>query len=168
MKFEDIKKRMDSFFESPEAQFFTKDELEVLKESFGLISSDVTRLFGGEQLEHNTDNNDKYLVVIDSLIICSQKSLEAPMPDKFVEVLASYAELVYNWNENVLSDSVVKQLCLHISRLCEARNIIMGSVEIMKRVDNRFALLNNWSPPVYEISKAYFEELLKENEKEKV
>lgn len=166
MKFSDIRKRIKAFLVDQDGPtILNEDEVKILNDCFQLISDDVHRLIDGDELEQN---DTKFSSVLSSLLLVSGKILEGPISDSFGIFAAMFSELVYNWNNNSMKDEVLRQLCMYISRTSESRTSMVRAVNTMKDVDNRMKVLQGWTPPAYDISKAYFEELLNENEKEKV
>jgi hypothetical protein len=160
MNFATIKKIKESFLK--DNKIFNDSENEIISTCFETISHDIHQLIDGENVEQNTN---KFNQILDCLLCISSKTLNAPISDKSSEFSSAFSELVFNWNENIQKDEVIKQICLFISRISEMRDIIISSIKVLKDVDNRMRDLSTWSPPAYEISKEYFEKLLENNER---
>lgn len=165
MKFEEIVSKIKCYLEDQSPVILEGNEYESIKDTFEIMTSDIFEMIDGKELEHN---NDKFSKVMGSLLILSSLSLDGAISDSFGSFLVYYSEVAFNWNKYTFDDPVIKNLTLHISRLSETRTAMVKCINAMKNVEQRFMLLNNWSPASYDISKAYFEELLKENEKEQV
>lgn len=165
MKFNDIVLKIESYLRKESRVIvLNDDQYEMLRNAFKIITTDISRMMNGEELEQN---NDKFTNILDSVILLSDKILSGPICDDFGTFVAMYAEVVYNWNDYTVKDSVIRQLCLHISRLSETRTAMVKCIHAMKDVDNRIKTLSGWTPPAFEISKSYLEALLEKNEKEK-
>jgi hypothetical protein len=166
MQFSEIRKRIKSYLEDQDGPaILNEEEIKIIDNCFKLISDDIHRLIDGDELEQN---DTKFSLILSSLLLVSGKTLEGPISDSFGTFVAMFAELVYNWNSNASNDEVLRQLCMYISRTSESRTVMVKSINVMKNIDDRMKLLHGWAPAAYDISKAYFEELLKENEKEQV
>jgi len=158
MKFEDIVSKIKGYLENPPyPKILNDEESETLKKAFKIMTDDISGLIGGENVEQN---NNKFSIVIGSLLLLSSKVLEGPISDDFASFMNFYSEISFNWNKYTHKDSVIRSLSLHISRLSETRTALIKSINLMKELDQRLMVLQNWSPPAYEISKAYFEKLL--------
>jgi hypothetical protein len=164
MKFEEIVRNVKDYLEAPPyPEILNSEESEILRKSFKIMTDDISGLIGGENVEQN---NNKFSSIISSLLLLSSKVLEGPMPDEFVSFVVFYSEVSFNWNKYTHKDPVIRSLSLYISRLSETRTAMVKCINLMKELDQRLMVLQNWSPPAYEISKAYFEKLLEINEKE--
>lgn len=164
MKFEEIVKKIESYLENPNpVDIMNEKEKEHITDTFKMMTQDISEMIGGKELEHN---NDKFSKVMGAILILSSHELERPIDDNFAAFLLNYSEIAFNWNKFTVNDPVIKNLSLHISRLSETRTAMVNCINTIKQMDQRLIVLSNWSPPAYEISKTYFEELLKENEKE--
>lgn len=164
MKFEDIVKKVECYLENPNPmQMLPDNEMGHLNDTFKMMTHDISELIGGKELEHN---NDKFSKVMGAMLILSTHLLEGPLNDDFGSFVVFYSEIAFNWNKFTANDPVIKNLALHISRLSETRTAMVKCINAIKQIDRRLSVLSSWSPPSYDISKAYFEELLKQNEKE--
>ena len=163
MEFKEIQEVVSSYLKKP--KMLSDRDVDMLKGCFKLLSDDINELINNVQLEQNTN---KFNVVLNALLMISQKVLEGPIDDKFLEFSTAFTELVYNWNANVQRDEVLRQLSLYVSRTFDIRNNVIETTRVLKDLDERMRDLSSWSPPSYEIAKEYFEALLEENEKEKV
>jgi hypothetical protein len=120
---------------------------------------EIVKNFKGDK----TLNKD---LINDSSLILSEIILNFPINDNLAELTNKYAELLFNWNSNIAKEKRFEILSIYMSRISELRNEMVNSINTMKIINDRYKDLAAWTPPVFEISKAYFEELLKKHESE--
>jgi hypothetical protein len=159
MEFSEIKKYIDEFVEDQAT--FSIEQCETIRRCFKLVSDDIHKMIDGENIEQNKNAYDE---VLNTILMVSSLILNGPIDNSFSKFITSFSELIYNWNENLWKDKVLKHICLYMSRNAELRNTILETVTVIKDMEDRMRDLSSWSPPAYEVSKEYFELLLKEND----
>lgn len=163
MEFKEIQEIVESYLKKP--KMLSELDADMVKGCFKLLSDDINELINNKQLEQNAN---KFDVVLNGLLMISQKILEGPIDKEFLQFSTAFTQLIYNWNANVQHDEVLRQLCLYVIRTFDIRNNVIETTRVLKDLDERMRDLSSWSPPSYEIATEYFEALLEENEKEKM
>lgn len=124
------------------------------------IASTVDMMVKNFNGEEKTDKN----LIQEITLTLSEILLKAPISDDLSELANKYAEFLFNWNNNIGKEKHFEILSIYMSRISELRNNIIGSIMAIKVINDRYKDLAGWTPPVFEIAKAYFEQLLKKHE----
>ena len=159
MTFDDIIIKTKGFMANQE--IFNEEQAHDVKTSLDIMIEDIEKMMAEEEV---SDDEEKFDDVINGVFEVSEVLLEAPLTNDLVEFVSTYSELLFNWNANTFDDVAFRHMAIYMSRLAETRNALLRNTDIIKDVEERMKDLGGWSPPAYEISKAYFEKLLEENE----
>lgn len=159
MKFEEITQYLKDFFKEP--TIFDEEQTDSIKEAIDIMVCDVESMIDDEEVE---SSEEKLFDVLNTTLLISNAVLENSISDEFCKFVKVFSELSFNWNSNTYQDEIIRQLSMYMSRMMDTRNVMLKSIKINKEVDERMRDLSGWAPPAYEISEAYLEQLLEENE----
>ena len=156
-----MKKHIQEFIDEP--LILNESEVKKFNSAYKIITDDIQGMIDGKEIEQNVK---RVAEVMDIVLMISSKVLDAPLTDKFCLFVSSFSEMIFNWNNNIYQDELLRQIPLYMSRIVETRHAMIKTTKVMKDIDERIRILSSWHPPAYEIAIDYFEKLLKENGKE--
>jgi hypothetical protein len=82
--------------------------------------------------------------------------------DKFTML---FSEICYNWSKCFSQNT--ETLCLYINRLSELKIRSINALGSITRLYNKFNLLINWTPPIFNITQKYVDSIFDELEQDK-
>ena len=88
--------------------------------------------------------------------------LYQPLTKDYIEFVKSYSKLIYNFNVNLEQDTEIDLLSQYVSKTTELIRFTKIVVEIEKKASILFQTYKNFNPPVFSLSKAILEEILKD------
>lgn len=92
--------------------------------------------------------------------------LVSPLNQQTCKFIRSYCEILFNWNRLVYKNNKLGNVILSVNRFIEIHGMMSETMISMKELIERNKDLGGWYPPVFEIAKEYFEQLLKKHESE--
>jgi len=143
-----------------EGNELTSNELEVIQASFNFLMFHIYALSRSRSV-----NVDEISIVKESLHILSEHLLLKGISNNFALFVISFADLVYNWNNNFKKDPDISLFCRYIYLTCSMRDSLRRSLSVFKIIYEHYKDLSGWMPPAFDINKAYLEKLLSDNEK---
>jgi hypothetical protein len=84
---------------------------------------------------------------------------------KHLQFLEGFANLIYNWNSNLLKDESIGLCCQAINRIIVSAVNTKSIIEVLKGSTEFISRYRNWYPPAYDLSIPYLEDLLDRAEK---
>jgi len=89
--------------------------------------------------------------------VCVLKNilLGAPCDKIFLEFTKAWLFLVYNWNNNTAQDVALTDDCVFMERFTDSFLTMGETIEILKHLNKFVGDMKSWTPPAFEISKAF-------------
>jgi hypothetical protein len=139
---------------------FTKQE--ILNECFQMIKQDIHILetTSGDMLKQ--DNTKQIELVTQSLFIFIQYLILKPLSSDTILFITNMLQLIFNWNQNVTKIETIDLITKLIFQYINALNHINITISTLQKTSSIYQDLQNWMPPVFDISKIYCEELFKQ------
>jgi len=137
---------------------FSEEELDLLEAVLGLISYHIFRLSNDYEL-----NDDYRTDVMRVLILLAYKLCYSNLTAELREFIYSFAELIYNWNNNYYKDEAILIICLLLTKLSMTTSIFLELIDASRKLLSKHMDLFMWLPPSIELRKNHLEELLKDN-----
>jgi len=141
---------------------FTENDLKSIRDCFGLIKDHIVLLARDEKAPTFDER-----VIWNCLGALNDAVLRRELSKDTSAFLSAYAQLLYNWNENVFKNGVIRDFCMYIDKLITANITMTESFKVITAAADKLKLFQNWVPPAHSMSKAYLDSLFKETEKTK-
>jgi hypothetical protein len=123
-----------------------------LNDSLDLMEKHINILDNDEKIEKFDDAPIK-----DAIGFLSQIVLEKYLDEKAKEFLHNYSYLVYNWNDNVLNEDVLRKRCRYLNRVANDELCLDELHQTLNEVTNRLRRNAEYMPRSFELSRHYFE-----------
>lgn len=136
------------------------DELEIIWAGFNFLMFHIYTIS-----KSKTVKVDEISIVKECLHVISEHLLLKGVSNNFALFTISFADMVYNWNDNFKKDSDIRLLCKYIYLTCSMRDVLRRNLSVSKMIYEHYKDLSGWMPPAFDINKAYLEKLLTGNEK---
>ena len=83
-----------------------------------------------------------------------------------LQFIEAFSELIFNWNSNIENSNQDIDLYTQIlKRQVETAILLKNTITVIKESNERWQTLATWSPPAYDMSKAYLKSLLDKYDK---
>jgi len=162
MNLEQIKNEIFYFLKSNE-NYFSKD-----------LTLDIAFIYDSIYKDINESENKDYKMAADPKKIeeiifgLSKFILDSPINIKTSNFIMNFCEIIFNWNNIIYKNNKLPIIVLMLNRLIEMMISMKDSIKVMKDLAERNKDLGGWDPPVFEVAKEYFEQLLKKHESEEI
>ena len=93
--------------------------------------------------------------------------VEQPLSSKIGNFMKNYADLVNNWNRNLLKDKTLEIRSSAVIRYIDSFFTSADTIHLLRILINRGRAMQNWTPPSFELSSHYFNILKDELTKDK-
>lgn len=140
---------------------FDSGELKTLKKCFQIMEQDVKIL---ELEKDSISNNDQKIEAVNkSLLILTSALLNRTLPSNLIQFIVAFSQFVFNWNQNTTKLESIDLLTRFIYQHVSLVEQMKFTITTLRKATTAYQDLKNWMPPAFDISKAYFDELIKEN-----
>jgi len=130
-----------------------------LQDLYTLIREHITLLGNDKEVpDFDFEKCKRSIRVLVSMV------LEGNTSGKYGQFLEGFAELVFNWNNNLKKDEDIFMLCKCIKILLASSFSISRASDSIKHTLEQLYIYRGWLPPAYDLSIPYLNALLDEAE----
>ncbi|MHA1286147.1 MAG: hypothetical protein ACTSPB_01965 [Candidatus Thorarchaeota archaeon] len=134
----------------------------VIEKVFGLIKEQLDKKIKGEEIKVTGEEKSKVKEVANMFL---QKAIHDPIPPIVRDLTKEFGLLIFNWNNSIGKRPDITQNILLATRIVDAHMALVDAIFVAKTLCSQMRKLMQWTPPAFDLSRAYLKSLEEPSEK---
>jgi len=134
----------------------------IIEKVFGLITEQLNKQIKGEETKVTGEEKSKVKEVVNVFL---QKAIHDPIPPIVRDLTKEFGLLIFNWNNSIGKRPDIAQNILLATRVVDAHMALVDAIFVAKTLCSQMRKLTQWTPPAFDLSKAYLKSLEEPSEK---
>ncbi|MHA1286995.1 MAG: hypothetical protein ACTSPB_06265 [Candidatus Thorarchaeota archaeon] len=135
---------------------------QLIEKVFRLITNQLDKQIKGEEVEA-TGREKSVVKEVTSIFL--RKAIHDPITPFFRDLTKEFGLLIFNWNNSLGKKPDIAQNVLLATRIVDAHMALVDAIFVAKALCDKMRKLMQWTPPAFDLSKAYLKSLEEPSEK---
>jgi len=136
------------------SQLYGPKGMKIVKDAYEIVKAQSEEIFRDRK---NPPTKEEQEVIHRALNILQDVLLTRPIVPFIRDLSIDFARLTTNWDRAICKCQPIRRKCLVIDQLARAQLSLITAIEVMQELVNRGQRHLQYTPPAFEISRAYME-----------